>query len=164
MAHRNGNIICLTRGFNANVITTNLIYFNTIVDYTYSQKWLQSVDADLPAVGSDLAPGASLLVKEGPRYAGMIVAPFNCRLVGIAMNYQQYNKEANATYFKIAAMHCEFSQNEIESGHATWRNIGELQSVDRDGSTSPTSYIGKKVTLLNSSNGDLNTGDLLGLV
>ena len=80
------------------------------------------------------------------------------------MNYQQYNKEANATYFKIAAMHCEFSQNEIESGHATWRNIGELQSVDRDGSTSPTSYIGKKVTLLNSSNGDLNTGDLLGLV
>ncbi len=122
--------------------------------------WSNSIVASMPAAGGTISHSNGMDIGvDSIEEAGRIVAPYNARLIGIAYNLHQDTKHTSATYFKIVAMRQEVTDGTARTADATWENIGEIQSNDRSGSTDPV--VIKKSVILNSSNGDVNAGDII---
>ena len=157
MAHKSGDIICFNRNLYINPGYAGRIYWmNT--QYSY-WLWGQNYTANAPSVGSTLSHGSSIDIGDDSIDGGSYVAPYNCRLVGIAYNLLQGAKDTGATYFKFVVFRQEITNGTARADDATWENIGEIQSPDRSGETA--SKVVKKSVILNSSNGDINADDVL---
>ena len=159
MAYKSGDIICFNRHVYINQSYSGRIYWQShsaLNQFT----WGNYYTGTHPDVGSTLSHGSSMDIGvDSIEEAGVFVAPYNCRLRGIAYNILNSAKDTKATYFKIAVFQQEVTNGTARTDDATWKNVGEIQSTDRE---DETAYVViKKSVVLDSSHGDVNAGDVL---
>ena len=166
MAHKYGNIIICNTRFYFGASSNARFHFAYMPEYTKPLIWGYYTDLSIPAIGStvvdDGTTAGQLLVHEGPEYAGIIVAPVDCRVVGMAYSVWLYNPEDGAEKFRLGAMHCQFDDEESRTADATWKTLAYIDSSTLSGDEA--GQVQKGSTTFSSTNGDIAAGELIGIV
>tara|TARA_Y100000310_G_C20419481_1_gene685957 strand:- start:135 stop:641 length:507 start_codon:yes stop_codon:yes gene_type:complete len=124
---------------------------------------------DIPAIGStvtdDGTTSGQLLIHEGPERAGQFVAPFDCRVTGIgySMTWGHTGPNDGCTGLRIGVMNCQFTNDtNPRTADATWKCLARVDTTAMTGDPPP--QVQKGTATFASSNGDVDAGELIGIV
>ena len=165
MSHKSGNILCRNVRFAAS-LTIDKFYFPRYPEIHTPLLFNYWTQLDIPAIGStvtdDGTTNGQLMQHEGPEYAGQFVAPFDCRVTGMAYSIYLVNPGDGCTGIRFGVMNCQFTNDSGRTTDATWKCLARADTTAMTGD--PGGQVQKGAATFTSSNGDVDAGELIGIV
>ena len=164
MSYKTGK--CFFTNIKLNGSTANCTYTEFPYHAEYAKPWVfgDYGTFDIPAVGSSYT-GDQIDQREGPENMGQIVMPVNARLVGAAYQIKLNNPPDGAGHMRFAVMEAVFDNSETSvNGDATWKTLGRWDTTDISGIADATAMLQIGHHTFTSSDGDVDAGQVCGLV